>query len=370
MKKLWLFLLVLVLTACRQTTVHTAGGNLDLKYATLLHMEECDSFTHVVIQNAWVPNTPMAAYVLVPRNQKVPQQHPEGQLLRTPLERAVLHSSVHAALLCDLQAEKRIAGMADTNYVISPRLKALFNQGVKDAGSSMQPDLEKLHQLKADAVLVSPFENAGHGVLDRAGVPLIECADYMETSPLGRAEWMRFYGRLFGEAERADSLFSAIELEYHTLKAQIAQRNGSHPSVFCDLRTGNVWYQPGGASTTGQSITDAGGDYLWRENTQQGGMPLDLESVYAKAHDADIWLVKYGRPVSLTYAHMAQECPAYARFKAWKERKVYACNTLHTPFYEEVPFHPERLLTDLATIFHPDTTSAAALKYYRPLEQE
>ena len=368
MNRLLYLLLFVCLTACQRTDRTTERQNMDLKYATLLHMESCDSFTYAVVKNAWAPQTNLAAYVLVPQSQKLPQQLPEGILLRTPLQRAVLHSSVHAALLCDLQAEKGIAGLADTAYIVSPRLKALFEQGVADAGSSMQPDLERLHQLKADAVLVSPFENAGHGVLDRAGVPLIECADYMENSPLARAEWMRFYGRLFGAAEEADSLFAEIECQYNSLKDRIAGSKAQRPSVFCDLRSGNVWYQPGGQSTMGQWIADAGGKFVWSENKQQGGMPLDLETVYAQAHNADIWLIKYGRPVPMTYALMQQEYPVYSRFKAWRERRIYGCNTLQIPFYEEVPFHPERLLANLALLFHPEVVTDSVTQYYQPLK--
>lgn len=85
----------------------------------------------------------------------------------------------------------------------------------------------------------------------------------METSPLARAEWMRFYGRLFGVAQRSDSLFADVEKQYNDLKQKVAKHSGIHPTVFCDLKLGNAWYQPGGSSTMGQLITDAGGHYLW-----------------------------------------------------------------------------------------------------------
>ena len=362
------FIILMGLTACRPTHKETSDKRSTLRYATLLEMEVCDSFTHVVVQNAWQHKSPLASYVLVPHQQKVPQHLPEGLLLRTPLRRAVLHSSVHAALLCDLKAENQIAGITDTAYVVSPRLKELFKQGVAPAGSSIQPDIEILHQLRADAVLVSPFENSGHGVLDRAGVPLIECADYMEVSPLARAEWMRFYGRLFGKAETADSLFMVVEKAYNTIKTQIATSGQPRPRVFCDRQTGGVWYQPGGASTMGQWINDAGGQYVWEDNKQSGSLALDLESVYAKAGQADIWLIKYGEPNELTYELLAQEKPAYRHFKAWKERRIFTCNSLYAPFYEEVPFHPERLLANLATIFHPNDSTHKGI-YYAPMKE-
>lgn len=117
----------------------------------------------------------------------------------------------------------------------------------------------------------------------------------------------------------------------------------------------------------GQWIADAGGHYLWNGNHQQGSVPLDMEAVYTKAHSADIWLVKYGEYADQTYRKLQQECPAYSHFKAWKERKIHACNTMRTPFYEETPFHPERLLKDLIHIFHPDVLPLHRPRYYVPI---
>ncbi|MDO5751243.1 MAG: ABC transporter substrate-binding protein, partial [Rothia sp. (in: high G+C Gram-positive bacteria)] len=162
----------------------------------------------------------MARYVLVPRTQPLPHYLPQGTLIRTPLQRAVLTTSVHAALLLDLHAERAIAGLTDTAYIVSPEVRQLLCQGVKSMGTALQPDLELMQAARADALLTSPFEGDGSARAQRLGIPQIACADYMESSPLGRAEWMRFYGRLFGQAERADSLFAAVEQHYLALAAQ------------------------------------------------------------------------------------------------------------------------------------------------------
>jgi len=226
-----------------------------------------------------------------------------------------------------------------------------------------------LRASRPDAVFVSPFENAGHGNLERLGVPLIECADYMETSPLGRAEWMRFFGRLAGKGAEADSLFNKVEETYNSLKKKVTQCKTPCPAVMCDLLTAATWYQPGGNSTMGRLIADAGGKYLWAERKESGSLPLNLESVYARAREADYWLIKYGQAVPLTYSQMVADCPQYRRFRPWKVRHIFACNTSLVPFYEETPFHPERLLNNLASIFHPDIASGRGHCYYRRLEE-
>lgn len=368
MKKILPFLIFFALFSCTSGPQEQAGQPIQLDYATLLDMVESDSFTQVNIKDAWHKGQTMATYILVPRQQQLPQSMPKGTVIRTPIKRAVINSSVHAALLMDLDAGNCIAGLADTAYIVSKRIKALLQQGVKDVGNSMQPDLEKLHALKTDAIFVSPFENAGHGAIERLNVPIIECADYMETSPLARAEWMKFYGRLVGKEALADSLFATIAQNYNSLKEKTEGLSGKCPTVFCDTRIGGVWYQPGGASTTGIMIRDAGGDYLWKDNKESGSLALDLESVYAKAHDADIWIIKDGRQGDFSYEQLAADCPQYSKFRPWKERNIWICNTLKVPFFEEVPFKPDLLLQSLIAVFHPEIIKNSKPEYYRHLQ--
>ncbi len=369
MYKHLLFLLTfLLLSACRPARVSDAAeGGSALRYATLLTLEETDSFCSVAVANPWRKGDCLARYVLVPQGWPMPSRRPEGTVLRTPLQGNAITTSVHLALLSELGALDKVAGVSDTAYIVSRNLKDYLRNhaGVKYLGSSMQPNAELYRAASVKAVWVSPFENAGGGVLEQMGLPLIQCADYMEASPLARAEWVRFYGRLVGKGCEADSLFASVERKYNDLKERAAKRQGrQRPTVMCDLLTGAVWYQPGGNSTMGQLIADAGGRYLWADRTESGSIPLNMESVYQRAHNADIWLVKCGQPQPLTYTMMQRDCPQYAAFAPWKNRKVFVCNTLAEPFYETVPFHPELLLQNFSDIF---SGSAKGLRYYKPL---
>lgn len=374
MRHLLCCLTLLLLYACRPATTLPPEGKEArplLHYAELLQMEETDSFCRVTVRNAWKRDLTQAAYVLVAADRPLPARLPEGQVVRTPLCHAALLSAVHAALLLDLQAGPCIAAVADTAYVVSPQLRRLCRSQAASLGSSLSPDLEALRAAACDVVLASPFENAGHGVLERLDIPLIVCADYMETSPLGRAEWMRFYGRLFGKAAEADSLFAATARRYEALQSQVKQAAAPRPTVFCDLCTGTTWYQPGGASTMGHLLTDAGADYLWADRPESGSIALDLEAVYAKARLADLWLVKHGSPTDLTYESLAAGFPAARQFRAWQTHRIWQCNTLSVPFYEEVPFHPDRLLQQFVGIFHPQLKLRPAPPgqpdYYTPM---
>lgn len=368
-----LCVLLSLLSGCGGKKIGHAAGlkEIPVRYASLLSMAEADSFTYAVVRNPWSKGAEerLAAYVLVPQDRPVPNARPEGEVLRTPLSKAVVTTAVHAALLEELGVLSRVAGVTDFEYIVSPTLREKVYSGLLPAlGSAFRPDLELLRAAKPDAMLVSPMEKSGAGALATLGVPLVQCADYLETSPLGRAEWMRFYGRLFGCAGKSDSLFEAVAAAYEDLRKKASEQRskGTRPVVFCDLKTSAVWYQPAGKSTIGQMLSDAGAAHPWAETRESGSLALDMETVYAKARNADIWLVKYASPVALTYKTMARDCPQYKLFRPWQTRRVWACNTLEVPFYEETPFHPERLLREWYGIF---SGNAASARYYHPLPE-
>ena len=344
-------------------------SSTSMEYAELLRIQEAEDWTEVEVLDAWHKGQVLHRYVLVPRDQPLPASLPEGTVVRVPLQRVIPFSSVHGALFCDLHCADQMVGMCDVEYVQSDSLlQRLHDRRLLDAGSSMQVDQERLVSLRPDAFFVSPFENAGYGPLAALEVPLIECADYMETSALGRAEWMKFYGLLMGASATADSLFTAVEQDYLHWCDQMKQTE-RRPSLLCDMKQGSAWYVPGGNSYIGRLFEDAGARYLFSNQQESGSVALAFEQVYAQAHDADIWVVKYGSSAPLTYERMVQDNPLYGQFRPWKERRVYGCNTFSVPFYEEIPFHPDRLLQDMVKIFHPELLPDASLRYYRPLSE-
>jgi iron complex transport system substrate-binding protein len=187
----------------------------------------------------------------------------------------------------------------------------------------------------------------------------------MESTPLGRAEWLRFYGLLFGCEQKADSLFDAIDKNYNQLKTLVTQKN--RPSVLLDNVTGSVWYVPGGKSTIGQMIQDAGGSYPWAADEHSGSVSLPFENVLEKAGETDVWLFRYSSDHDITYDELRSEHHGYNQFKAFREKNVYGCNVELSPFYEETPFRPDWLLNDFIRILHPELEGLAPLRYYKKL---
>ncbi len=345
------------------------GDTLHLRHADNLTIVSYDSFTVASLRNPWDTTRMLHTYILVPRQAPLPQRLPEGTLVRTPLRCAAVYSSVHCSLLEQLGRLDAIGGVCDLKYIKMDALIRRVREGkIQDYGSGLNPNLEKIMDTHPDALMPSPFEGSnGYGRLAKLGIPIIECADYMETSALGRAEWMRFYGRLFGCPERADSLFEAVERRYQDLARRVTGIS-KRPTLLCETLYGSSWHVAGGNSSLGRLYRDAGADYLFADYPESGSVPLPFETVFDRAQHADIWLIKYNQPQDLTYAQLQADYAPYSRFRPFRERRIYGCNTHDVRFYEEVQFQPDRLLADLIKIFHPHLLPSYNLHYFCPLK--
>ena len=366
---------VLLLSACgggsKTSSLQAEGDTVRMKYSSLLQIVKHADYTVVTIRNPWDTLKVLHTYLLADREKPLPEHLPEGTVVRTPLQKSVIYSSVHCSLWSELDELKGIGGVCGLEYIKLPQIQeGCRNGSIVNVGNSMNPDIERIIDLRPDAILLSPFENSGgYGRVGKLNIPIIECADYMETYALGRAEWMRLYGLLLGKEAQADSLFAGIEKEYLTLTQQVKSQNLKRPTVISEMKNSSAWYIPGGNSTMGRLYQDAGADYVFAYLSNSGSVPLAFETVFDRGGNADIWLIKYNQPQDKTYSELERDYAPYARFKAFQDRKVYGCNTNHVPFYEESPFHPELLLKDLIKIFHPELLPDYDLKYFSNLAE-
>ncbi len=361
--------MAVLLTACggRNTPpAQAVSDTLSFRHARLLTVVRHPGYTEAVVANPWKAGTTLHRYLLVPSGSPLPAHLPSGTVLRTPLSHSLVFTTVHCALLLSLSRQHSIAGVADLKYIKLPWIQQQVRQGrVADVGDGLNPMVEKIIDLQPDAILLSPFENSGgYGRLETIGTPLVECAEYMEPTPLGRAEWMRFYGMLFGCEKQADSLFAVVDSSYHTLK-QLVKEAKQRPVVLVDKVTGPVWYIPGGRSTIGQMLHDAGAAYPWSDNANSGSLPMPFETVLERAEHADVWLFRYSSDHDISYRELLSEHHGYNHFRAFRQQQAYGCNVERSSFYEETPFRPDRLLADFITMLHPDITAAQPLRYYR-----
>lgn len=363
-------LLCVVGASCKRVSNKNGSFAADtLQYATWLQIERQENIKLVTIKNPWQPSTSLVRYVLVPKTDTLPDDLPKGELIRTPVERAVMHNAVHAYLAQLLGVENKVVGLCDVDYVISDDLrKRIADSLLFDAGSSVQFNMERCVSLGADALFVSPLQDVSTAGLRAIGLPIVECVDYMETHPLGRAEWMKFFGLLFECEQRADSLFAVTKEKYLSVVASVEQQN-IRPRLLLDLPQGSAWYVPAGNSYLGTLMKDAGADYVFASSEGMGSMAMSRERVLNEGRSADVWLIKYASGAALTYRSLEREDLLFTTLKPWKERRIYACNTLQADYYERIPFQPHLLLSELVKLFVKDETVVADSAYFQPLQE-
>ena len=341
-----------------------------MHYATGFEVINCDGYTEVAIKDPWNKGKMLRSYLLTPRDKQLPATLPTtGTVIRVPLRKMVVYTAVHAAMFDELGAIDEITGVCEGRYIKDTTIKARLEKGlIRDLGKATSPNIEKMIALGTEVIIASPLEHGSYGAVEKTGIPVIECTDYMETDPLGRAEWIKFIGLLTGEVERANSLFRATETNYLRLKA-LTENVSYRPKLMTEMRYGNSWYVSGGESYMAHLYNDAGADYLFAYLQGAGGIPLSFESVLQKAIHADLWTILYNREEEMTYSGLKSDYTSYSRFDAFRNRRIYGCNVNYLPYYEEVPLHPDYLLEELIAIFHPNLLSSHTFRYFKPLKE-
>ncbi len=371
MHKLLLFLLALTLLSCgNNTPTATRGADSDsiISHAEHLSIIRHKDYVEVSILDPWRKGQTLGRYALISKGQSGAEV-PEGMtLLRVPLQRSVVYSSVHTTAINELGAFHSIIGVADGQHFTDhdPMKPRIMSGEVADVGANMSPSVEKIIDIEADALLLSPLENGNLGGAERAGVPLVFMADYLESTPLARAEWIKFIGYLYGKADTADSIFSSVCHAYDSLRSVAASASSPRPKVLTERPYSGVWYVPGGKSYMARMIADAGGNHPWADNTSVGSLPLDIAAVIDHASDADCWLVN--TVDDLTPQSFISHMPHAEAFKAFPN-DVYMCNTRTTSLYLDLAFHPELLLADYIRIFHPEVLPEHKLRYFKILKE-
>lgn len=350
-----------------------AGDTLQLKYAKNLCIVKHEGYTVVTMADPWNEGKVLANYLLSDAPESVEQSAKEGcVVVKTPLKKVLVSTSVHCALYDELKKQDVVAGVCDLNYINLDFVKKGAESGkIADCGSSMQPNVERVVALSPDAIMLSPYQGStGYGKVSQLGIPIIELADYMETSPLGRAEWILFFGMLVGEEKEAAAQFETVEKEYNEYK-KLASQCKSKKSVMMDKMVQATWYVPGGESTIGQMLSDANCNYAYSDTKQSGSIEQSYEQILQKCADSDIWLMRYsdGGDSNFNLASLAKENEKYKVFKAYKNGEVYGCETTRVPFFEEIPFHPEYLLRDFILLLHPevDFAKGETPRYFKKL---
>jgi iron complex transport system substrate-binding protein len=347
---------LLAFTACAPKSSHsperTQGDNL-MRYARNISIYEKDYGYRAEVLCPWDTTLSLGSFAFVKDTTKAVDEDVKG-VLRVPVSSVISFSATQWSVFLRLGEIDRVKGILEGRFVTDSTMRALLAQEkVYDIGTEAAADIERMIQLKPDALLYSPYFDGNQGGLNVTGAVLFPFADYMENTPLGRAEWIRVIGILAGCEDKADAWFDDIERRYDALSTLCAEVE-HRPTVFSDLAFNGQWYVAGGRSYMAKLFADAGADYIWKDNPSTASVPMDAESILAKAQHADFWRVINSNLFPMTYESLAKESPVYPLFDAYKNHQIIVCDILSTGYFEQSQCEPDLLLADFIYFFHPE----------------
>lgn len=370
-------LIQLILFSCSEARksgdAHTQDATpIPLRYAEGFSITKVGDATQVTVTYPYQGATSGYTYLLVKEGADVPAVPAGTAVITVPIKSIVCTSTTHIPMLDYLGETNKLIGFPTLDYVSSPPMRARIDSGkVRELGVDKSMNLELLAALKPD--LVMGYSVSGdYGQfrkMEELGIPVVLNAEYLEKHPLGRAEWIKFVALFFDKLERADSIFNEIEKSYNETRALVANVD-DQPTVLSGIVYGDAWFLPGGENNAARLLKDAGCRYLWADDKSHGFLQLAFESVYAKAHAADLWIgvASFG---SLEEMRTADK--RYASFDAFKKGEVYTYNARLGPSggneYLELGYlRPDIILKDLVKIAHPELLPDYHLYFHKKLE--
>ena len=361
--------------ACTPKSTHspekTQGDNL-MRYARNIVVYEKDYGYRAEVICPWDTTLSLGSFAFVKDTTKAVVQDVKG-ILNIPVNSVISFSATQWSVFMRLGEIDRVKGILEGRFVTDTTMRSLLaQQKVYDIGTEAAADIERMIQLKPDALLYSPYFDGNQGGLNVTGAVLFPFADYMENTPLGRAEWIRVIGMMTGCEDKANAWFDDIERRYNALSGLCAHVE-HRPTVFSDLAFNGQWYVAGGRSYIAKLFADAGADYIWKDNPSTASVPMDAEMILAKAQKADFWRVINSNPFPMSYESLAKESPVYPLFDAFKNHQIIVCDILSTGYFEQSQCEPDLLLADFIYFFHPELLTGEwegyLPKYYHLVEE-
>ncbi len=363
----------LILSGCQTKTKSTSTFTKKVytpEYATgfdIVGAENTES-TIIHVRNPWQGAQDVEMSYFVARNgEQVPTDF-NGVVIPAGAKRIVCMSSSYIAMLDALHQVDRVVGVSGINFISNPYINQ-HKETIKDMGAEMNYEL--LVGLNPDLVLLYGIGDAQSTVTDKLkelNIPYMYVAEYLEESPLGKAEWLVALSELTDSRELGIKTFQVIPERYNTLK-QLTAGVDYRPTVMLNTPWNDSWAMPSVKSYVARLVEDAGGDYIYKKNTSNGSEPIGLETAYGLIREADVWL---NVGMATTMDELKTMNPKFKDAKAIRENKVYNNNLRTTPgggndYWESGAVRPDIVLRDLIKILHPELISED-LYYYRQLE--
>lgn len=356
------------------TNVAGNSGNAYTRYASGFDVDVYDKFKLLQVFDPWQNSKGVNfSYVLASDPDLVPDSLRHLVFIQTPVKRVITLSTTHVAMIDQLGEVASISGVSGSGFIFNQTLRKRIEEGeVLDVGYDQGLNYESIVNLQPDVLFMYGVEGsvlASAQKLAELKVPVVFCGDYLEAHPLGKAEWVRFFASFYKKERQADQFFEHIDSLYNVHKS-LALKAEKKPLVLTGLPWKDTWYMAGGNSFASRFIADAGGQYLWADHPSTQAVPMDLESVYTRAVDADIW-INPGAASSLT--NLREFDQRFKNLRVLQSGQVYNNNARlnvsgGNDYWESGALRPDLVLQDLIKVFHPDLMTDHSYIYYRQLK--
>lgn len=380
-KQLIFFSLLLFICSCEHEKKRTSPLQTSLESSAIVYAKgfsiekKVPGLTIVKILSPWPNADTSFTYALISKAQQASitlNRNEYDAIVSVPVENVVVTSTTHIPALESLGVLDKLIGFPDTQYISSKKARKLVDSGhIIALGVNENLNTEAVIALQPELVVGFAVngENSAYETLERSQIPLVYNGDWVEETPLGKAEWIKFFAPFFEKETEATAIFKEIEESYLNAKA-LAATSTNRPSVLSGALYKDVWYLPGGQSWAANFFKDANANYLWKKTTSGGSLSLSWESVLDVAQNADFWI---GPAQFSTYAEMEASSKHYLQFDAFQKKKIYTfANTIGetggTLYYELAPQRPDLVLQDLIFILHPGVLPDHEPFFFKPLD--
>lgn len=362
-----LLTLFIICIGCKKKEAESDGKTKNnVEFADGLEIRNYGAYTVMKVTKPWPEATRTFTYVCAGSKENLPDSLAQYTFVRTPVQKIVVSSTTHISSLVALRQSDKLIGFPHLEYISSPEVRNFIAQDkIVELSDQQSLNFEKTIDMEPEVIVGLSMDNetSKFNQFEKAGIPVLYNADWVETSPLGKAEWVKFFGVLFNRQKEADVYFENIVSEYRKAK-ELVSTVKNRPSVLSGSVFQDIWYAPQGESWMAAFIKDAKGTYIWSDTKGTGSLSLSLESVLEKGINADFWI---GPGQFTTYEELGGANKHYRQFKAFQNHKVYSYSlkkgsTGGIVFYEDAPNRPDQVLKDLIYILHPEV-----LPHYQPV---
>ncbi|PKD16983.1 ABC transporter substrate-binding protein [Salegentibacter salinarum] len=379
LKALNFLILLLVFSACKngqkdQNTVSTTSEKtVKLNHAANFSISDFGDYYLLIIETPWPDAEEAFTYLLAKENAEIPSGLEYDQQVQIPVEKMVVTSTTHIPALEALNEENSLIGFPGLDYISSEKTRKLINSGkIKELGKNENINTEVLIDLDPEVVIGFAIDgnNKTFETIQKTGIQVMYNGDWTEQTPLGKAEWIKFFGVFYDKLDEAEQIFNQIETDYSEAK-ELAKSSAETPKVLSGAMYKDQWYLPYGNSWQAQFIKDANANYIYADTEGNGSMALSFENVLDKAQDAKFW-ISVGQYTSFT--QLLEESQHYEQFEAVQNKNVYSVSltkgeTGGVLYFELGPQRPDLVLKDLVSIFHSELLPDYENRFFKALEE-